>query len=262
MRYDDAYQNAKYIPAGASYPPRWSAAAAAFRDALASRARLGLPYGKGRSEWFDLFLPERAPEGLVVIVHGGYWLRFGPRDFSHLAAGALARGWAVAIPAYTLAPAARIAAMTHQIAAAVVAAAEVVSGPVAVTGHSAGGHLAARMACADVALPARLLPRLARVVPISPLSDLRPLCETVMNADLQLDGAEAFAESPALRPRRPGVPVHVWVGGNERPAFLDQARRLGNAWACPVTVEPGRHHFDVIEGLEQPETQMMRALLD
>jgi hypothetical protein len=110
-------------------------------------------------------------------------------------------------------------------------------------------------------MPGTVLGRLARIVPISPLADLRPLRETEMNATLALDAAEARAESPALLPRRPGLPVHVWVGGDERPAFLDQARRLGNAWACPVTVEPGRHHFDVIEGLEAPESPLVEALL-
>jgi acetyl esterase/lipase len=262
MRYDDAYQNAKYIPGGDTFPPRWERASATFRDALGARARPGLRYGADENAWFDLFLPEAEPEGLVIFIHGGYWLRFGPRDFSHLAAGALARGRAVAMPAYTLAPAARIGAMTRQIAAAIAAAAEAVAGPIVVTGHSAGGHLAARMACADISLPDEVPARFARVVPISPIGDLRPLRETAMSADLRLDADEALAESPALLPLRPRVPVHVLVGGAERPAFLDQARRLGNAWACPVTVEAGRHHFDVIEGLEQAESPLMRALLD
>lgn len=261
MRYDEAFANAKHIPGGADYPARWAAAAERLRAALGDRARLGLRYGPAAAEWFDLFLPEGAAEGLVIFVHGGYWLRFGPRDFSHLAAGALARRWVVAMPAYTLAPAARIAGMTRQIAAALAVAAAEVPGPVVVTGHSAGGHLAARMACADVALPAPLGGRLARVVPISPVADLRPLRETGMNADLRLDAAEALAESPVLLPRRPGPTVHVWVGGAERPAFLDQARRLGNAWACPVTVAAGRHHFDVIEGLVQPESALLQALI-
>lgn len=261
MRYDDAYQNAKYIPEGDAYPARWTAAAAEFRDRIGPRARLGLRYGDAPAEWFDLFLPEGAPEGLVIFIHGGYWFRFGPRDFSHLAAGALARGRAVAMPAYTLAPAARIAAITRQVAVAVTAAAAEVAGPMVVTGHSAGGHLAARMACLDAALPDAVVTRIAGIVPISPLADLRPLRETAMNATLGLDAAAAAIESPALLPRRPGTPVEVWVGGAERPAFLDQARRLGNAWACPVTVEWGRHHFDVIEGLERPDTPLMRALL-
>lgn len=262
MRYDEAFANAKHIPGGADYPPRWAARAAVFRDGLGARARLGLRYGPAAAGWFDLFMPEGDAQGLMVFVHGGYWRAFGPRDFSHLAAGALARGWACAIPAYTLAPAARISAMTQEVALALGAAADTVAGPVAVTGHSAGGHLAARMACADVAPAGDLAARIARIVPISPLSLLAPLIETAMNADLRLDAAEARAESPALLARRPGTPVHVWVGGAERPAFLDQARRLGNAFACPVTVDPGRHHFDVIEGLEAPESPLTRAILD
>lgn len=258
MRYDVAFANAKFIPGGDEYPPRWAAKAATFRDV--SGARLGQAYGTAEAEWMDLFLPEGDPEGLLVFIHGGYWLRFSPRDFSHLAAGPLARGWAVAMPAYTLAPGARIAGITRQIAAAVTAAAAEVAGPVVIAGHSAGGHLAARMACPDTLADA-VAGRIARIVPISPLTDLRPLRETTMNADLRLDAAEARAESPALQPRRAGLPVRVWVGGAERPVFLDQARRLGNAWACPVSVDPGKHHFDVIEGMERAESPLMTALL-
>ena len=261
MRYDEAFANAKYIPGGDGYAVRWTGSAAAFRDAVGSQARLGLRYGGAEAEWFDLFLPEGDAGGLMVFVHGGYWMAFGPRDFSHLARGALARGWAVAMPAYTLAPDATIPAMTRQIAAAVTAAAAEVDGPVVLTGHSAGGHLSARIASADVALAPDVAARIACVVPISPLSDLRPLRETSMNATLGIDAATARSESPVLLPRRRGVAAHVWVGGAERPAFLDQARRLGNAWACPVTVEGGRHHFDVIEGLEDATSPLMAALL-
>ncbi|OYX43608.1 MAG: alpha/beta hydrolase [Rhodobacterales bacterium 32-67-9] len=258
MRYDVAFANAKFIPGGDDYPPRWAASAEAFRAAAGGRT--GLRYGPGDAEWFDLFLPDGDPAGLLVFVHGGYWLRFSPRDFSHLATGPLARGWAVAMPAYTLAPAARITGMTRQIAAAVTAAAAEVAGPIVITGHSAGGHLSARMACPETLTEAVAL-RIARIVPISPLSDLRPLRETSMNAELHIDANEARTESPALLPRRAGVPVHVWVGGAERPAFLDQARRFGNAWACPVTVEPGKHHFNVIEGMEAAGSPLMTALV-
>ncbi|MEZ5779017.1 MAG: alpha/beta hydrolase [Paracoccaceae bacterium] len=261
MRYDEAFTNAKFIPGGDDYPKRWAAKAAGFRNSLGARARLGLEYGPGKAGWFDLFLPEDQPKGLMIFIHGGYWLAFGPRDFSHLAAGALARGWACAAPAYTLAPAARISAMTTEIGAAVSATAGEVAGPVVVTGHSAGGHLSARMACADAPIAPEVVSRIVRIVPISPLTDLRPLRETSMNEKLGLDAAEALAESPALLARRPGPDVHVWVGGAERPVFLDQARRLGNAWACPVTVDPGKHHFDVIEGLEIAESPLMSALL-
>ncbi|WP_209426523.1 alpha/beta hydrolase [Pararhodobacter sp. SW119] len=255
-----AYANADFIPSAADYPPRWRAEAAAFRDALGGRARCGLAYGPGARQVFDLFLPEGRAKGLLVFIHGGYWLAFAPGDWSAFAAGALARGWAVALPGYTLAPEARIRAMTDEIEAAIGAAAMEVDGPVVVTGHSAGGHLSARMACADRS--PEWADRLARVVPISPLADLRPLMRTGMNAKLALDPDEAAAESPALRDRRPGVEVRVWVGAQERPAFLWQARLLSEAWDCPWHAEPGRHHFDVIDGLRDPESPLMRCLLD
>ena len=257
----DAYSNAAHIPGAESYPGRWRDAAAVFRAALGERARTGLSYGPGERHRFDLFLPEAAPRGLAVFIHGGYWLSFGREDWSHLAAGALARGWAMAMPSYTRAPAARISAITQEMLAAVTAAAaEVPQGALVVAGHSAGGHLAARLACRDTALD--VADRLLRAVPISPLGDLAPLMRTGMNADLRIDEAEAAAESPVRLQRRPEVGVHVWVGADERPAFLHQARLLADAWQVPVTVEPGRHHFDVIDGLADPETPLCRALFD
>ena len=261
MDYDDAYANAKYIDGGEEYPATWAAKAASLRTSLGVRARTGLRYGAGPRATFDLFMPEGDTQGLVVFVHGGYWLRFGPGDFSHLAAGALARGWAVAMPAYPLAPAAHIPEMTAEIARALPAMAETVAGPMVLCGHSAGGLLVARMMCEAQALPGAVTERIARAVPISPVADLRPLMRTTMNADLEIDAADALAESPVLLVPRRGAQVHVWVGGAERPAFLDQARRLGNAWACPVTVEPERHHFDVIEGMETQDSPLMRAIL-
>jgi hypothetical protein len=82
-----------------------------------------------------------------------------------------------------------------------------------------------------------------------------------MNNDLRMDLPEARAESPALHARRQDVSAHVWVGGAERPSFLDQARRLGNAWTCPVTVEPDLHHFNVIDGLERADSLLMQTIL-
>ncbi len=261
MDYDDAYANAKHIPGADGFVARWAEASVALRKALGDRARCGLRYGPGPRHRFDLFLPEAAPKGLLVFVHGGYWLRFGPEDFSHLAAGGLARGWAVAMPAYTLAPAERIPAMVTEIAQALPVMAAEVAGPIVLAGHSAGGHLVARMMTADADLAGDVAARILRALPISPVADLRPLMKTAMNASLGLDAADAAAESPALLPLRRGAQVHVWVGGAERPVFLDQSRRLGNAWACPVTVDAGKHHFDVIEGLERPDTPLMQTLL-
>ena len=256
---DRAYANGAFVAGSQALPGIWLADAGRFRAAVGQRARLGLSYGPADRNRFDLFLPVAAPLGLMVFVHGGYWLEFGRESWSHFAAGALARGWACAMPSYTLAPAARLATITVEIAMAVKAAAALVAGPVVVAGHSAGGHLAARMACQDMNL---ILPdRLQRVVPISPIADLLPLTQTRMNAALHLTPAEVAAESPARLPLRPGLSVHVWVGAMERPAFLWQARVLSEEWGCDWTADPGRNHFDVIDGLKDADSPLMQACL-
>ncbi|MBT9244507.1 alpha/beta hydrolase [Gemmobacter fulvus] len=257
MDMDRAYANGAFIPNSEAYLPRWQADAEAFRSSLGARAELNLPYGPGARQKVDLFHPEGPAKGLLVFLHGGYWMATGREVWSHLAAGAVARGWACALPSYTLAPEARIAAMTQEAAQAVAATSARLPGlPVVVAGHSAGGHLSARMGCADLDLP-----MVRRVVPISPLSDLEPLMQTAMNTTLRLDADEAAVESPAHLPRRAGVDAHVWVGGQERPAFLWQARLLSENWDCGWTVAPGRHHFDVLDALTDPHSALCEACL-
>ncbi len=256
MDWDDAYANAAHIPGSDAFPPRWSAAAAAFRAAHPPEV---LSTGSHPRETVDLIRPEGPARGLVVFIHGGYWLRFDPSYWTHFLAGPLAEGWAVALPGYPLCPEVDVPAITRSVARSVAAvAARVPDGPVRIAGHSAGGHLAARMVCADTGLGCRS--RVDRVVPISPVADLRELQKTAMAGPLHLTDASAAAESPVLHPAPEGVAVTVWVGADERPVFLDQARWLGAAWSCPVEVEAGRHHFDIVDGLADPAHPLCRAL--
>ncbi|WP_299607578.1 alpha/beta hydrolase [uncultured Tateyamaria sp.] len=255
---DDAYANGAYIDGAADYPPRWAAQAQAFRDSLGDRARIGLTYGPSERMALDYFLPEGAAKGTLIFVHGGYWLKFDRTYWSHLAHGALTKGWAVAMPSYDLCPAVRIAGITQQIAQAVMAVADGSMGPISLAGHSAGGHLVSRMLAPGM-LPASVTARLAHVMPISPVSDLEPLLQTAMNAEFGMDTAMAQAESPIHQPK-PDVPVTVWVGADERPVFLDQARWLAKAWGADHVVTEGEHHFNVIDALTDPDSDMIRRL--
>ncbi|WP_353654356.1 alpha/beta hydrolase [Azospirillum sp. A1-3] len=268
MDWDDAYSNSAYIPGGDTYPARWAERAAAFRAEIAGagRAELDLPYGEGERERYDLFRPEGPAKGTVVFVHGGYWMAFDKGRWSHLAAGPLARGWAVAMPAYTLCPENRIAGITRQVARAVETIARAQAGPLRLTGHSAGGHLVSRLACADARLSEEVRDRVAHVVSISGLHDLRPLLNTGMNATLRLDKAEAAAESPALLHPRPGTGITCWVGADERPEFVRQSELLANVWlglgvATALRLAEGRHHFDVIDDLTDPDSELVATLL-
>ena len=256
MGLDDAFANAAYIPDGDSYPAKWTAAAASFR--AQSVAELGLPYGESARECVDLFHPPRLSRGLLVFVHGGYWLRFDKSFWSHLAAGPLAEGWTVAMPSYDLCPDVRISEIGQQIDKAITYAAARIQGPIRLAGHSAGGQLVARAA---VARPGqRWQDRLEKVVPISAVTDLAPLMETAMNADLRIDAAEAESESPVNMPA-PRCPVTVWVGADERPVFLEQSAALAKAWNCNEVVVPDHHHFSVIEDLADPASALTQEII-
>lgn len=263
MDYDLAYANADFIPNANDYPPRWAREAAEFRAARKDLAQLGIAYGEGEREAFDLFLPDEAPRGLLVFVHGGYWLRFGREDWSGFAAGPVAHGWAVAMPSYPLAPAARIRDITRAVGRGIAACARLVPEvPVVLAGHSAGGHLVARMNVLDSLLAQAVTRRVRRVVAISPVADLRPLTRTRMNTDLRLDAAEAQTESPVLGTPRHEFETLVWVGAEERPAFLDQALWLVESWdEARLHIAPGRHHFDVLDPLRERDSDMTRAVL-
>lgn len=254
---DDAYANAAYIPGAEAFPPKWTAAAEAFRAAAAGK--LDVPYGPSPRQRFDFFTTDQTPKGTLIFVHGGYWRAFDNKLWSHFAAGALANGWSVAMPAYDLCPQVSIAMITQQIAAAVHYIAQETTGPITLAGHSAGGHLVARMLAPGMLL-GQITDRLAHVMPISPLSDLTPLIQTEMNTLFGLDTAMAEAESPLLQPK-PNVPVTVWVGANERPAFLDQAMWLASSWGSDEVIAPDKHHFDVIDDLIDPDSDMLRRLL-
>ncbi len=260
--WDDAYANAAHIDGAEAYPPRWQAKAGAFLGRMMGQARAqnDLPYGPTERSLFDLILPEGPPKGLVVFVHGGYWMKFDKSYWTHLAAGPILRGWAVALPSYDLCPDVRIADITRQIAQAVSVAAQQVAGPIALTGHSAGGHLVARMLAPGI-LPAEVGKRVVSCVPISPVADLAPLRNTSMNDTLRVDAAEAQAESPVHMDQRLDARVTVWVGADERPAFLDQARWLAEAWGCGQVIAPDRHHFDVIDALEDPQSDLTKAII-
>ena len=265
--FDDAYENGAYIPGGADYPERWKRKAAAFRDNAPGTVALGVEYGAGPRQKVDLFYPTGTPRGLAVIVHGGYWMKFGPSDWSHLARGAAEAGWLAVVPGYTLAPNARIRDIGREIGQCLDAMAGHAPGPIRLAGHSAGGQLVARMVTDGAPVSEPTASRIERVVSISGLSDLRPLLMTQMRHALDLDADEAYAESPALLDPLPHVDLVAWVGSNERPEFVRQNRLLATAWApfvhtIDAVEELDRHHFDVVDGLEDRQSPLGRAFLD
>ena len=267
--WDDAYANATHIPDSDTYIEQWVGQSKQFRE---KQITLGNPvakmqYGPHDRECIDVFQPAGKPTGIAIFVHGGYWLRFSQGDWSHLAAGALANQHITAMIGYPLCPESTIgdiaASITHAVS---VVAEQYPELPIYLAGHSAGGHLVTHLMCKPSALDQSTRNRIKRVLSISGVHDLVPLTRTLMNEQLGMSLADAVALSPArLRPHLP-CPVIAWAGAAERPEFIRQNRLLETAWAplgvdCQTHLEPGRHHFDVVNDLTEPDSSMMKRWL-
>ena len=57
------------------------------------------------------------------------------------------------------------------------------------------------------------------------------------------------------------TPVTIWVGADERSIYIDQAKQLASKWSCPWYESKGKHHFDIIDGLETKSSNLMNVLL-
>jgi len=267
--WDDAYANAAHIPNSNDYIEQWTGQSLAFRQeqSAAGRPMVRLQYGENDRQQIDVFTPASQPRGIAVFVHGGYWLRFSQSDWSHLAAGPLNNQFITALVGYPLCPEVTIS----DIALSVTKAIELIAErhpelPIYLAGHSAGGHLVTHLMCKPTGLSQNTQLRIKRVLSISGVHDLIPLTKTMMNERFGLSPANAATLSPArLRPRLT-CPVIAWAGAAERPEFIRQNRLLETLWAplgidCQTHVQPGKHHFDVIDDLTQSDSSMIARWL-
>jgi arylformamidase len=250
--YEREYNNRARVPENPAIIAGWAKDSAAYRETHAPRV---VRYGEGERRTFDLF---EAGAGVpVMFVHGGYWQALDKSFFSHMARGLNALGVSVAVPSYDLCPNVRIGDIVAQIRAATTALARETYRDVVVSGHSAGGHLAACMLAAEAHVTA--------AYSISGLFELAPLVATTINGALRLDTAEADALSPLSWPAPAGKTLDAIVGGAESGEYLRQSATIVRAWgeqgaATRYEEIDGANHFTVIAGLADPHTAMCERL--
>lgn len=253
MDAEREYNNRLRVPEHPAHVEGWARDAAAWREAC-PRAELGIAYGTGERERFDLFHSpggEEAP--LAVFIHGGYWKGLDRSFASHCARGLNGRGIAVAVPSYDLCPAVTIGEIVGQIRTACAALYRRRPRRMLAIGHSAGGHLAAMLLATDwraldPALPADLV---AAALPVSGVFELEPLLQTTIAEGLRLTPESARALSPRFLPS-PGRPIQCLVGGAESDEFIRQSRDMAAAWGGRFEALPGADHFTVIAPFADP----------
>lgn len=249
---------------------RWKERSEQARMDLA--CHLNIPYGPSDAERLDLFFPAGHDAPVLMLVHGGYWQSLDKSDFSFLAPALVQAGATVAVVNYALCPAVRIEDIVRQMLRASVWLWKNVAryggdpARLFMSGHSAGGHLAAMLLAADWPLYRAGLPKdlVKGGLSVSGLFDLEPLIPTTINAKLGLERDCARLLSPISYRPATRVPLYLAVGEIESSEFHRQSELLRQRWReipTEFVSVPGCHHLGVIEQLAVPGSVLFRTAL-
>ena len=274
--WDPAFCEREYnaraaVPDHARHIAEW--AASSQRTRIAEPCFLDVAYGTEPKQTLDIF-PARRGGGaapVMVFIHGGYWRAMDKADFSFLAPAFTRAGITLAVINYRLVPQVPLEELVRDVVSALTwifqNAGHYGANPhrLTVSGHSAGGHLAALMlACQwprwHGALPTDVV---RGALAISGLYDLEPFIHTpFLKDDLALTDARVLAMSPACLQPATHAPLVTAVGGSESSEFHRQAKVLAARWSGVYAKDvpmPGHDHFSVCSALGDPASPLFAA---
>jgi arylformamidase len=256
------YNNRELFPDHPRHFSRWAETSARARSTMT--CYLDRAYGPSPGETLDIFPARKGDGSVLMFIHGGYWRSLDKRDFSFLAPAWVDAGVSLVVVNYDLCPKVSIERIVQQMLAAsawLYRHAEqygMDEDRLYVSGHSAGGHLAAMMLAALWPVADRELPKdlYKGAVAVSGVYDLRPLAHVDwVNGDLRLDEESALKVSPAFLPPATRAPLVLAVGALESSEFKRQNALLAQRWKPVLAANvamPGTDHFTVIDGLGDP----------
>ena len=256
---DAAYNNTDAVKNSAELNEARIALSAKFRQAHPEH--LDLKYGPRERNTWDLFPSKDANAPCLVFIHGGYWQRNRAAEFASLIGGVYARGWAAALPGYTLAPDASLTEIVDEINTALDWLADNgprhgIAGKVILSGWSAGGHLTAM--CLGH-------PRVSAGLSVSGVFELGPIRDTYLNDKLQLTEDEVRKLSP-LRLPMVRKPLAITYGTAELPPLVGDSRKLHEVRAAqhlpgPLIPVPGADHFTIVHEMRDADGILTNQLM-
>jgi arylformamidase len=269
--YENEYNARAAVPDHERHLRYWAEESQKVR--MAEPCYLDVAYGSEPKQNLDFF-PARRGGGaapLLVFIHGGYWRSLDKRDFSFIAPSFTRSGIAVAVINYRLIPTVPLEDVVRDCVSAMtwlyLHAGHYGANPhrMVVSGHSAGGHLAAMMlACQwprwHGALPADVV---RGALAISGLYDLEPLRHTAfLGATLALSPLRATAMSPVCLPPATHAPLMTATGGLESSEFHRQSAQLAARWSSVFLKDvpmPEHNHFTICTELASSSSALYQA---
>ncbi|MFH1982894.1 MAG: alpha/beta hydrolase [Pseudomonadota bacterium] len=265
---DAQYNNRARVPDFQRFLGEWTARSTrCYETATVHR---NIAYGGHPRERLDVFPAAKAGAPVHVFFHGGYWQSLSKDMFAFIAAPYVAAGVTTVMVNYPLAPddvMDRIIAACRSAVAWVAREIHAFGGDpdnIVVSGHSAGGHIAAMLMAADwVPLPADVI---KGAVSVSGLFDLEPIRLCYLNAVLGMDAETARQNSPVHRNPRVVCPLVLAVGEKESEAYHSQTSNMATAWhdtgvdVTTLTV-PASNHFSILDSLADPTGVVFRQVM-
>jgi arylformamidase len=261
---DRGLNNGVAVAGSADIVAGWERRSAEMRGRYSDH--LDLSYGPRERNRID-FLKSAEKGPTLVFIHGGYWQHRAKEVFTLFAAGPMAHGINVALFGYTLAPDATLDEMVAEIHQGIDFLVEQLpalggnANRIAVSGWSAGGHLAS-MALSH--------PQVEAGMGISGIYDLEPIRHSYLNVKLGLDEVMSRRNSPVMQAGGAMKPLSLVVGRAELPLLRKQTADFAChrvKYGLPVTYEeiPGADHFTIMNEMVSPKgriTTLIRQLFE
>lgn len=229
-----------------------------------------IPYGLSKREIFDYFYnpTSNKADGVFIFIHGGYWQGGLKESYAFVGKWFLENNIDLILIEYDLTKENELNGETLPRATMTAIAGEVgraldhiqtflakntrvsLDTPIFLSGHSAGGHLAALHKAHPLINTA--------IFPISGLFDLSPIAPTkVIGKALQLNETEIINLSPIYNINNaiPSSPaIYIYYGGIEMPELINQSVNYYNkikkhGYKTSIQKIEGADHFEILDQL-------------
>lgn len=269
---DLQYNFSLTVPDVASWGDFYALESQKARDKYA--CSLDVSYGPSAPETVDIFPAKNPGALLLVYIHGGYWYSRSSKDFDLVANAFVDHGITVAVMNYALCPEVTLSEITRQSRALIAwlhkEATNYNADPkrIFICGHSAGGQQVAMLAATnwneDYGIPDDVI---KGGIAISGIYDLGGLPYSYLQPKLQLTQEVIVRESPLRAVPDFGPPVLVSCGANETAELRRQTAeyyqaRKDKELGGDLLIQKGKMHFSAIDGLNDPSSDLCKAILD
>ncbi len=233
------------------------------------RCFLDQPYGNEPLQTMDIYPAAGRNAPVLVFIHGGYWRALDKANYGFVAEPFLKNNFTVCVINYRLIPSVDMRTLLSDVQMALTWISNEVAqyngdpNRIALSGHSAGGHLAlmAYLSMED------LRPKIPAICSLSGIFDLAPIQNSYLNETLQLN--ERDVEDFSIKPKELlafKCPTLLGVGTDETDFFVNQSRNLFQMKPSGSSIAYHEYeqlnHYQIVHRLGQEDSHPVNFIFE